>query len=301
MNDTITTAPMTTRMMRSDIGITLPADTRVRVVRIEGSDTLQQYVGEIGTVVSHTAGTQPLVKFDITRSNDDRWYVTQWNVLPNVGQRVRVVECQDAAQEGFKDWATGRECTYLGTGSEGVHVVQFDDPVMHDVPNPAGVLHVDFTIGETPLNPIEPVALVGPTREERERTALRLYETLVEAVNDMAEREEWCGSFETWAENLPYDTPFTVRRTQDKEYSVEISLEYEIDRDTIATFLAREHGGDHDNVEDSVTVTSNVVISMTLSGEDPNDADTYTVRTALNDAGYSGFDDFTIDNFEESY
>lgn len=300
MTDTITAA-MSTRTIESVQSTTMPAGTRIQVVTIHPDSLADAYTSHIGTVVEHTAGGSPRVHFEHNHQGTSDWWIDAWRTLPAVGQRVTITACLAAAQPEFKDWATGREATYLSTGPDGEHLVRFDEVFASLGHDTASVFMVDFVLGAEVSTPVVESNPVGPdvkSYAERERDARQTFETFVEAINDMAEREEWCGNFEEFCEANGIES----RRRRDKDYSVTIDLTYEIDADDVIAMFKRQVRGEHDDVDvESVTLTSTVVISVTTSEDSPHDMDSYDVESALNDAGYSGWDEWSITDYEDSY
>lgn len=301
MSDTISTVVTTTRTTNGGaLTAPIPVGTRVRVTDIYPTSLSDAYKGHIGTVVVHRAGVSPQVRFDFAHEGTREWWVEGFEILPMPGQRAVIRECLTHALDEFKGYATGREVTYLSTDiSTGSHLVRFDDVTGNgDIPNPATVTVLDFVLGaEVPvadLTSSEPVV----STEQRDADARVKFEALVEAINDLAEREEWCGNFEEWCEEAGIES----RRRRDKDFSVTIDLTYEIDSDDVIAMFKRQVRGEHDDVDvESVTLTSTVVISVTTSEDNPHDMDSYEVESHLSDAGYSGWDEWSITDYEDSY
>lgn len=297
-----------------DHGHMPPVGTRIWVHSINPASLADAYVNHIGVV--HADGQR--VTFPFAVQGDDTWFVTNWSALPFPGQRVTIREVLDAATRTFKDFAIGREVTYDHTEfREGgvMHYVRFDAaPVGIFLDDTSPTTMIEFTPQAEDSNGTALTSSELPERERRtpdertvairERQAEAAIEALHEAINDAAESYGWCGSFEDWAEELSDGFPVRRQTHRSTEYSVDVALEFEWDEEQLIDLLFRsaEFPGSHPDVEadtHSVTITSTVNIRMTCDGDDtPDDEASGTIRDLLHDAGYSGFSNFNVSNYD---
>lgn len=302
MSDTITTTRSTTRVTRNALTEIEPngaqAGDKVRCDVIEPGSLMAAYQGKVATVIHRESNGGLFAKFEQphTPGGASEWYLAEWTPLPEVGTRVTVTAVNQGAAPEYREWAVGREATFHSVERGGLFV-KFDTLPAFMTPRvDEHVLVEAFTWGGDAVV-AEPVVEAAPVKSvaERDRDARRAYDRMVEAVNDMAVEQEWCGQFEEWAER--HDVPVT--RSCSKDYSLTIDLTYEIDADTIATLFAESTRGNHDDVNaDCATVVSTVYVSVTTD-EDPSDMDSYEVESALHDAGYENWSEWEITTWDE--
>jgi hypothetical protein len=235
-------------------------------------------------------------------AQSSHYVFTGWaTITPKVGDRVRATRPQSGARAEWWVVANGRTGVVTGIDGEAI-TMRFDVPFTTNIDGlteewtSAGVATVavieQAEVSNMESNPIGlPLSI-----EARDSAARGLYARLCEVVNEIAEEQEFCGQFEDWCEDIGIEST----RRRERTFTVYVDLEYEISSDTIATFLRREFGGDHDDVDASdVTVTSSVSMSMTLTGEDPGECDSYEVDNALDNAGYRNYSSYEITSYDE--
>jgi hypothetical protein len=302
MNDTITTTRSTTRVTRNAITEIEPngaqAGDKVRCDLIEPASLMAACQGKVATVIHRESNGGLYAKFEQPHipGGSSEWYLSAWTPLPEFGTRVTVTAVADAATPEYREWAVGRQATFHSV-ERGQLFVKFDSlPAFMTPRGDDPVLVEAFTWGGGAADVAEPAADV-PVKSvaERDRDARRAYDRMVEAVNDMAVEQEWCGQFEEWAER--HDVPVT--RTCAKDYSLTIDLTYEIDADTIATLFSENTRGNHDDVNaDPAQVVSTVYVTVTTD-MDPSDMDSYEVESALHDSGYENWSEWEITTWDE--
>jgi hypothetical protein len=303
MNDTITTTRSTARVVRTALTEIEPngaqAGNKVRCDLIEPASLMAACQGKVATVISRESNGGLYAKFEQPHipGGSSEWYLSEWTPLPEFGTRVTVTAVNEGASPEYREWAVGREGTFHSV-ERGQLFVKFDSLPAFMTPRVDEHVLVEAFTWETGGAAVaEPVVEAAPVKSEaeRDRDARRAYDRMVEAVNDMAVEQEWCGQFEEWAER--HDVPVT--RTCAKDYSLTIDLTYEIDADTIAETFRNSARGTHDDVEaDYVTIKSTVYVSVTTD-VDPTDMDSYEVESALHDAGYENWSEWEITTWDE--
>jgi hypothetical protein len=116
-----------------------------------------------------------------------------------------------------------------------------------------------------------------------------LIERMGQWLSTEATEEDWCDQFERECEAVGLSVSRAGRLVE-----VRMTLTYQIRATDLDSILSKEFGGDHD-VFDSVDVESRV----TLSGIPLRDAEQSEMSEHLSEAGYSGWDTYEVDEWEE--
>lgn len=311
MSDTLTTPLSLSTIIESAPGVeAMPVGTQVICRRIEPSDSLADiYNGRLGKVVSHTAGGTPKVEFDVTHAGTRTWWINAWTPLPPRGHMVTVTDVLEGATQEFREHMIGKTVPFYDAeqrgASIGVRVTGHGFPDCPDAVLVTGVTWTPTTPGEALGDALVATAeaqvaeVVVESRVERERKAQATLAALVEGINELAEQQEWCGEFESWAERNNVE----VTRSCEKEYRIDLTLTYtvSISDDKIAEAFEDQFGGEHGNTDtDGVDaeVRSTVTIYVTSSTE-PGEMDSWEIEERLRSDDYDGWDDWTIDDWNE--
>lgn len=248
------------------------------------------------------------------------WYDYEGNPIevefqPEVVPGMRLVATHVAGFPNLHGYAfTARDTAMDGDMCRG----QFDPP-LGETGRPVG--RADWNVDEyfriiTPVPSGEPSGEGTPGVEEGEGTpdaeeiaALNgRWSSLLEVVAQRAnesdgdeDKERWCGEYERAMEEIGVAQGDYARRLPEnpplREFVVEVSLEYRLSPSELDELTGERFGGSDHDVSEGVTWNSEVTVLV--SAVDAESAEARVDRVYLSGEGYSGFEDYNVQNCEE--
>lgn len=233
------------------------------------------------------------------------WYTWEGTPTRNMtnprvtdGSQVMITNAGNVAR------ASGRMMTVVSTGwgSSTLTGRVIGDPVANDSGDRLDTIQVATWVSLAPEHQEpEPVAewvdpMADLTHAQKIARLNDRFERIVTAAREMAVEEDWCGEYERASEEMGIaESDFNRYRREPVTYELSIALTYTLSASTLDTVLNDHFNGSHD-VRDSADIVSHVQVTVTQEDGGDFDEAEHDIDDVLENAGYSGYEDFTIES-----